>query len=259
MKKIKKEIESYLFTGKNGEFRAIPFYELSINEWIIYQNEEPKYLIDLNNQESSFIKQVSESMKQGFELEKIINKYGIYLGLDWTTKHNIESNEISNSQQTEKIELEIIESFEDIVSELIFITTDNYNKSDFINEDELFVKYMNEDENGFYGLESIILDRNENIIKLINFLFNKSVESIETKLSENISIFNLSNLIGKNISFNQLENNYEKWIKISNRNNTMDEYGTLNGLISFLERNSSKKQLILRVEKKNTVPNTVYN
>ena len=145
------------------------------------------------------------------------------------------------------------------MSELIFITTDNYNKSDFINEDELFVKYMNEDENGFYGLESIILDRNENIIKLINFLFNKSVESIETKLSENISIFNLSNLIGKNISFNQLENNYEKWIKISNRNNTMDEYGTLNGLISFLERNSSKKQLILRVEKKNTVPNTVYN
>ena len=257
MKKISREIESYLFAGENGEFRAIPFYELSINEWIIYQNEEPKYLVDFNYRESSFIKQISESMKQGFELEEIINKYGIHLGLDWTTKHNIESNEIPNSQQTEKIELEVIESFGNVANELIFIATDNYNKSDFINEDELLVKYMNEDENGFYGLESMILDRNENSGKLINFLFNKSIKSAETELSENISIFDLSNLIGKSISLNQLENDYEKWIKTSNRNNTMDEYGTLNGLISFFERNSSKKQLILRIEKKNTVPNTV--
>ena len=39
----------------------------------------------------------------------------------------------------------------------------------------------------------------------------------------------------------------------------MDEYGTLLGLISFLERNLEKKQLILRVEKKILCPTTYKN
>ena len=133
MKKINREIESYLFTGENGQFRAIPFYELSIDEWVIYQNNEPKYLIDFNYRESSFVKQIRESMEQGFNLEEIIYSYGVYLGLDWTTKHNIENEEIPNSQQTENVELEIIESFGDVASELIFIATETYNKSDLLN------------------------------------------------------------------------------------------------------------------------------
>ena len=141
MKKINREIESYLFDGENGKFRAIPFYELSIDEFVIYQNQEPKYLIDFNYRESSFVKQIKKAMEQGVDLEEIINGYGIYLGLDWTTKHNIVSNEIPNSQQTEKVELERIESFGDVASELIFIATDNYNKSDFINENELLDIY----------------------------------------------------------------------------------------------------------------------
>jgi len=66
----------------------------------------------------------------------------------------------------------------------------------------------------------------------------------------------LSSLIGKSIDLNQLENDYQKWIEISGRNNTMDEYGTLLGLIGFLKRNSDKKQLILRVENKILCPTT---
>tara|TARA_R110000751_G_scaffold306174_3_gene424029 strand:+ start:265 stop:1059 length:795 start_codon:yes stop_codon:yes gene_type:complete len=257
MKKINLETESYLFDGENGKFRAIPFFELSIDEWVIYQNQEPKYLLNFNYRESSFVKQISESMEQGVDLEEIINKYGIYLGLDWTTKHNITSKEIPDSQKPEKIELELIESFGDVANELIFIATDSYKQSDLINENEFLVKYMAEDDKGFYGLESMVIDRNENIGKLIEFLFEVKIEFNEIQLSENISVYDLSTLIGKNIDLKQLEEDYQNWIKFSSRNNTMDEYGTLLGLISFLERNMGKKQLILRVEKKILCPTTV--
>lgn len=259
MKKINREIESYLFDGENGEFRAIPFYELSIDESVIYQNQEPKYLIDFNYRESSFVKQIKKAMEQGVDLEEIINGYGIYLGLDWTTKHNIVSNEIPNSQLTEKVELERIESFGDVANELIFIAIDNYNKSDFINENELLDKFIIQNKNGFYSLESMVIDRKENIGKLLEFLFQRKTELTEIQLSENISIFDLSSLIGKSINLNQLENDYQKWIKISGRNNTMDEYGTLLGLIGFFERYSGKKQLILRVENKILCPTTYKN
>lgn len=256
MKKINQEIESYLFDGENGEFRAIPFYELSINESVIYQNQEPKYLIDFNYRESSFVKQIKKEMEQGVDLEEIINGYGIYLGLDWTTKHNIVSNEIPNSQQTEKVELERIESFGDVANELIFIATDNYTKSDFINENELLDKFMIQDKNGFYSLESMVIDRKENIGKLLEFIFQRKTELSEIELLKKISIFDLSSFIEKSIDLDQLENNYQKWIEISGRNNTMDEYGSLQALIGFIKRNSNKKQLILRVKNK-TVPNTI--
>ena len=259
MKKINLDTESYLFDEENGKMRAIPFFELSIDEWVIYQNQEPKYLLNFNYRESSFVKQISESMEQGVDLEEIIHKYGIYLGLEWTTKHNIKSKEIPDSQQPEKVELELIESFGDVANELIFIATDTYKQSDLINEDELLVKYMTEDDKGFYGLESMIVDRNENIEKLIEFLFQVKMKFNKIQLSENISAYDLSSLIGKNIDLNQLEKDYQKWIKISGRNNTMGEYGTLLGLISFLERNLGKKQLILRVEKKILCPTTHKN
>lgn len=115
------------------------------------------------------------------------------------------------------------------------------------------------DKNDFYSLESMVIDRKENIGKLLEFLFQRKTELTEIQLSENISIFDLSSLIGKSIDLNQLENDYQKWIKISGRNNTMDEYGALLGLIGFLERNSDKKQLILRVENKILYPTTYKN
>ncbi len=53
------------------------------------------------------------------------------------------------------------------------MATDTYNKSDLLNEEELLVKYMIGDANGYYSLESMVIDRNENIGKLIEFLFDK--------------------------------------------------------------------------------------
>lgn len=257
MKPITLEIDSYLFQNENGQFRAIPFYELSIDEWVVFQNQKPKYLIDFNLRESSFIQQIQESMEQGFNLEEVIYKYGVYLGLDWTTKHNIESQEIENSQQSEKVKLDIIESFGDVANELIFIATNDYEKSNLIDESKLFERYMIQDENGYYGLESILVDRKENIKNLIDFVFQTKTELNKIEQSENISIYNLSSLIGQNIDLKNLEEEYQNWISISDRNNSMDEYGILLSLISYLERNADKSQLILRIENKILCP-TMY-
>jgi hypothetical protein len=254
MKPVTLDIESYLFEGENGPFRAIPFYELSIDEWVIYQNEQPKYLIDFSLRESSFIKQIKESINQGIDLEEVIYKYGVYLGLEWTTKHDIKSQEVENSQQTEKVELEIIESFGDVANELIFIATDDYKKSNLIDEKELFDQYMVEDENGYYGLESVLVDRKENIRNLIDFIFQTNFELSKSEQFENISIYNLTSLIGQNIDLKTLEEKYQDWISLSDRNNSMDEYGSLIGLIGYFERNADKKQLILRIENKIQCP-----
>ena len=250
MKPVTLDIESYLFESENGPFRAIPFYELSIDEWVIYQNEQPKYLIDFNLRESTFIKQIKESMNKGLDLEEIIYKYGVYLGLECTTIHNIKSQEIENSQQTEKVKLEIIESFGDVANELIFIASEDYEKSNLIDEKELFEQYMVEDKNGYYGLESIIVDRKENIKNLIDFIFQTNFELTKIQKSENISIYNLTSLIGQNIDLETLEEKYQDWISLSDRNNSMDEYGSLLGLIGYLDRNEDKEQLMLRVENK---------
>ena len=47
MKQVNLEIESYLFDGENGKFRAIPFYELSIDEWVIYQNQKQNNIFQM--------------------------------------------------------------------------------------------------------------------------------------------------------------------------------------------------------------------
>jgi hypothetical protein len=43
METVKRQTESYLFENSDEIFRAIPFYELSIEEWVVYQKGQPKY------------------------------------------------------------------------------------------------------------------------------------------------------------------------------------------------------------------------
>lgn len=257
MKTRNLEIESYLFEGESGQFRAIPFFELSIDEVVIYQNQQPKYLIDFNLKKSTFIRQIKESMEKGFDLEEIIYDCGVYVGLNWTTEHNIEGREIPNSQQTENIKLEVIESFDDVANELLFIASENCVESELIDENILFDQYLVEDKNGYYSLASKIIDKKENIEKLIEFIFQTKIELNPIQQSENISIYDLSRLIGKNIDSSQFEERYIEWIEISERHNTLDEYASMLGLTDFIEYKKSEKQLILRIEKKILCP-TMY-
>jgi hypothetical protein len=254
MKPITLQVESYLFENGDSQFRAIPFYELSIDEWVIYQNKAPRYLIDFNRIESPFIQHVKEEIQRGFSLEKIINACGVYLGLEWTTEHNIEGEEVEGSQIPEKVNLEVIESFGDIAHELIFIATDSFDSSVLLDEDEMIERYMVQDENGFYGLESFIIDRAENVYNLIHFVFQADCNLELVHQSGDVSLYDLSSLMGTCIDMDMLENVYQDWITLSGRANNMDEYGNLLGLVGFVDRNSDKKQLMLRVMRKEMPP-----
>lgn len=112
MKTVKLKIESYLFESSNEKFRATPFYELSITEWVIYENGQPKYLLDFNKRDKPLIQNLTARLNQGENFEKIVVELGGFLGKEWTTKHNIEGVEIQGSEQVEDIELILLDDLE---------------------------------------------------------------------------------------------------------------------------------------------------
>ena len=55
METTKRQAESYLFQKSKKIVRVIPFYKLSIDEWVVYENGEPKYLLDFNRRHKPLI------------------------------------------------------------------------------------------------------------------------------------------------------------------------------------------------------------
>jgi len=103
------QIETYLFETEEGQFRAMPFHELSIDEWIVYENKVPKYLIDFNRRQAPLIKHIGSKMDNGDHLEHIIVNLGRSIGKEWTTRHNILGTDILGSEQVEEIKLFILD------------------------------------------------------------------------------------------------------------------------------------------------------
>jgi hypothetical protein len=114
METIKLQAESFLFESSDKQFRAIPFYELSIEEWVVYEKGSPKYLIDFNRRNKPLIQDLIAKLNQGESLEEVVRKLGRFLGKVWTTKHNIEGAELTNSQQTETIELILLDDLSEL-------------------------------------------------------------------------------------------------------------------------------------------------
>src|ERR1700749_3258129 len=114
MQTVNLQTESYLFENSEGQFRAMPFYELSIDEWIVFEKGKPKYLLDFNRRRMPLIQDIQTKLKDGQSLEDIIWKLGRFLGKEWTTKHNISASEIPNSQQVEQIELILLDDLAEI-------------------------------------------------------------------------------------------------------------------------------------------------
>ena len=109
METIKRQTESYLFQTSDKVVRAIPFYELSIDEWVVYENGQPKYLLDFNRRHKPLIQDLREKLNRGEKLEDTVWKLGRFFGKEWTTEHKIEGTEIQTSQQTENIELILLD------------------------------------------------------------------------------------------------------------------------------------------------------
>jgi len=256
MTKIELQTESYLFEGSEGKFRAIPFFELSIDEWVIFQNGHPKYFLDFNRRTAPLIVELRKRMEKGEDLDSIINQIGRYLGLAWTIKHNIQGKEIKGSGKTEKVDVKLLDDFAEIALELTFVATDQIETDVLLNDEKLFDKYLTEDENGQLGIEVYLIDGTENLEKLIRFIFKISEPFNVIKNSSDKVLINLSTIRTYYRTLDELESQYKDWIEISGRKNSMDEYGSLLGIISYVQRNCDKKYLVLRTEKKNTVPNS---
>jgi hypothetical protein len=243
---IKLNTESYLFENSEGQFRAIPFYELSIDEWVIFEKGKPKYFLDFNNRDKPLVKDINNKLKNGEVFEEIIWKLGRFLGREWTTKHNIIATEIANSEQSEIVELQILEDLSELFIDLIFVATDKIDFDELLNENRLFEKYITED----LGIESAYIDNFKNLKNLLNFIFNKDFELSEIASNEDKQIFDLTEYRNSCIKTKELEEKYNEWILLSKRENTMDEYGQLIGIISYITKKNDKNNLILITEKR---------
>lgn len=246
METIKLQTESYLFENTKGQFRAIPFYELSIDEWVIYENGLPKYLLDFNNKDKSLIQDIKIKLDQGEILEDVIWKIGRFLGRNWTTKHNITAKEIPNSQQIENIELLLLDDLSELFMDLIFVATDKIDYEILLNENKLFDTYLKKEN----GTESAFIDNNDNLTKLLTFVFKKRFELKELISDNDKILYDLTEFKSDCITTDELELKYQQWITLSGRENNMDEYGNLIGIIGYIRSNFDKKHLILLTEKR---------
>lgn len=254
MKTLELNTESFLFETSEGQIRAIPFFELSIDEWVIFQNGYPKYFIDFNQKTSSFIVEIKARMEKGEDLDAIVIQIGKYLGLNWTINHHIQGQEIENSEQPEKVILKRIDAIKEIALELTFIATDHIESDLLLNDEKLLDRFLVQDYDEYIGIEVYLIDGQENFKSLMNFLFLESDSPKSIHTSGDKELFDLSSIRTNCIGTDELESRYENWIKISERENSMDEYGSILGIIGYIKRNSNKKYLMLKTEKKDALP-----
>jgi hypothetical protein len=250
MQTVSLQTESFLFEGPNGQFRDIPFYELSIEEWVVYENGVPTYLIDFNQRTKPLILDLTKKLDSGESLEEIIQKLGRFLGREWTTEHTIQGKEIPHSHLPETVTLTLLDNLAELYIDLTFIATDEINLNILLNEEKLFDAFILPDTNGSLTFEWASIDNFDNLKRMLLFLFKEPIELKALISNDDKQVFDLTSYRDKCISTEELEDNYQVWIKISGRQNTMDEYGNLVGIIAYIKRNPDKRHLILLTEKR---------
>ena len=108
MRTVEIDTESFLFDSPNGVFRAIPFFNLSITEWVIFENGKPTYYFDFNRRQDPIVLTLTKQINEGKELDQAVQDLGRGVNRQWTIKHNINANEIENSWKPEKVTLLLI-------------------------------------------------------------------------------------------------------------------------------------------------------
>ena len=246
METVKRQTESYLFENSDGQYRAIPFYELSIDECVVYEKGQPKYLLDFNSRQKPLIQDLTNKLKKGEALEDIVWKLGRFLGKEWTTKHNITATEIPNSEQIETVDLLLLDDLAELFIDLTFVATDTIDVEIFLNEDKFSATYITDE----LGLETAFIDNYDNLVRLLTFLFKRNITLTPLNSNTHKQVYDLTQYKQDCLTFDELENQYQEWITISDRGNTMDEYGNLIGLIGYIHKNIDKKHLVLISEKR---------
>ena len=173
-------------------------------------------------------------------------KLGRFLGKEWSTRHDITGTNIPVTRQFENVELMTKDKLSELFLELTFVATNNVDFDILLNDDKLFDTYLSDS----IGLESAFIDNFDNLILLLTFLFKTNITLTESTANLNKQVYDLTEYKDNCISIEELDEKYQEWIKISERENSMDEYGNLIGIVGYIQRNLSKKNLILMTEKR---------
>ena len=110
MEKIALETESFLLIGEDNE-RFYPFLELDYNEWVIYENDQPKYYFRLDfdvNSEFEIVNWLTAEIKTGKDLQNLIMELGNKYGKEWDIFSSKKGQEREGSQRLEQIKLELL-------------------------------------------------------------------------------------------------------------------------------------------------------
>jgi hypothetical protein len=248
MQTVTLQTQSFLFEGSDEQFRATPFYELSIEEWVVYENGQPKYLIDFNRRTQPLILDLTTKLDSGEPLEEVVIKIGRFLGRQWTTEHNIQGKEIPNTGQPESITLTLLDNLADLFMDVIFVAIDNIRFDTLLDEDKFINTYVTEIDE--LGIESTYAENQEDLIRMLTFIFSQPVGLTELASNGDKEIYDLTHYKHNCITHEMLEAKYENWTLLSNRENTMNEFGFLMGVISYIRKNIDKKHLVIITEKR---------
>ncbi len=248
METVTLQTESYLFQNSGGQFRAIPFYELSIDEWVVFENGQPKYLLDFNRRTKPLVQDLTKRLNNGEELDEAVQKLGIFLGRQWTTNHNIEGSEIPNSQQAESVTVSLLDNLADLFMDIYFVATNTLDTTILLNEDKFIKAYVTDvDEQGF---ESVYAENQDELIRLMSFIFKQPLSLTELDSNSEREVYDLTNLKQSCINADELDLKYEQWVGDSKRENSMNRYGMFMSAVSYINNNLDKKYLVVVTEKR---------
>ena len=246
MKTIRLKTESYIFKNSNSEFRAIPFYELSIDEWIIFENGTPKYYLDFNNRTAPLISDINKKLDSGDKLDDIITNIGNFLGKNWTIKHNIIGEEILHSEKDEIIEVCVITDLSELFIDLYFVATEKIDVEELSDENRLFDKYLNKGNE----IQSSFIDNYKNLNAIFSFIFKTKFDYNKLYEVQEKKIFDLTEYKNKTIELEDFNSNYKNLLQQIERENSMDEFANILGILNYIKKYCGKQHLILIAEKR---------
>jgi hypothetical protein len=248
MENVTLQTESFIFQNSDGRFRAIPFYELSIDEWIIFESGQPKYLLDFNRRSKPLVQDLTKRLNNGEQLDEAVQKLGRFLGRNWTTNHNIEGSEIPNSQQTETVTVTFLDNIADLFMDVYFVATDTIDTGILLDENEFIKAFVDDlDEQGF---EAAYAENKADLIRMLTVIFKQPISLTELSSNSDREVYDLTNFKQSCITVDELEIKYEQWIKESKRENSMTQYGIIMSAVAYINKNSDKRHLVMTTEKR---------
>jgi hypothetical protein len=143
--------------------------------------------------------------------------------------------------------------------DILLLAIDSFVPDEILNlikgDVKLSDKYFFEEKGGYLSVESARYDSIENILLLSRFIFGNDANPRELYRFGETVIFDLTDLKlkiknseTKYPATDELDNWYQNWITESKRENTMNEYGQLLGVISYLQRHRNKNHILMIVQ-----------